>query len=79
MTSEYAVLPEGFQEANERGDYVENIIYNARKSVQLHAPKLILCGEIFNTQFQEMAETIQFLMGEVERLNEKLNELEGKK
>lgn len=78
MNSEYAVLPEGFQEANERGDYTENAVFNARKSVQFHAPKLILCGEIFNTQFQEMAETIQFLMGEIQQLNERLNEIEGK-
>lgn len=79
MNIEYAVLPEGSEETNERGEYMINVVFNASKSVQFHAPKLILCGEIFNTQFQEMSETIQFLMGEMERLNERLNEMEGKK
>lgn len=79
MNIEYVGLPEGSKEANERGHYIEKIVFNTEKSIQFHAPKLILCGEIFNTQFQEMTETLQFLMGEVERLNERVNEMEGKK
>lgn len=79
MNSEYDVLPEGFEEANERGDYTHTLTFNALHSVEFHAPKLILCGEIFNCQIQELTETVQMLMSEVERLNERVNEIEGKK
>lgn len=79
MSSEYDVLPDGFEEANERGNYTAKLVFNAFETVEFHAPKLILCGEIFNSQIQEIVETITFLMSEVERLNERINELERKK
>lgn len=79
MNNEYDVLPDGFEEANERGDYTHTLNFNALHCVEFHAPKLILCGEIFNSQIQEMQDTIIFLMSEVDRLNNIVNEKQRNK